>query len=321
MTDPRIRRGPSLGIDAGGTKTAWLALDGDAVLGEGEAESIQATVLGPGSAARRLAEVVRAASAAVGRSFAAAVAGMAGAGSAAVRAEIGHVLAGAGIEPNVVLAGDVLVAAAAALAAGPGVALWSGTGSFAVARAADQRLHRVGGRGWLLGDGGSAFDMARRAAAAAVAAADGLGEPTALARELTAALGVRGPLDLSWTLPQQPPRTIAGLYPLVRRAAEAGDGVALAIQRRGALSLARQAAAALARADLPLSGAMVVLGGGVLAHDDGMQRLVAGALRELGMARPPEVCSRSAARGAAELARAHAAGEMPFARWLADGAA
>jgi len=307
-----------LGIDAGGTKAAWLVLAGDAVQGEGSAGPIQVAALGVREAAVRLGDVIAEAGRATGSHFAAVVAGLAGAGRADARQALSHELTAAGVQVRVQLAGDVVLAAAAALADGPGVALWAGTGSFAVARDTGGRLHRVGGRGSLLGDHGSAHDLARRAAAAVVGAADGLGEETELTRLLPTALGVGAPLDLVPRLQGEPAGTIASLYPCVRRAADAGDRVAAALRAAGAEALAKLALAAGRRAGLPTTTLRVLLGGGVLVHDAAMRALVGTNLAAAGVGPAPELSARTPARGAAELARAVARGTLPLSQWMDD---
>src|SRR5204862_5893414 len=111
---------------------------------------------------------------------AAAVCALAGAGDPNVAGSIAAGLRAEGITFPIAVVGDVVAAAAAGLAGGPGVLLWAGTGSFAIARAHDGALHRAGGRGHLLGDQGSGYDIVRRAAAAVLLAVDDLGPPTAL---------------------------------------------------------------------------------------------------------------------------------------------
>jgi N-acetylglucosamine kinase-like BadF-type ATPase len=310
-----------LGIDAGGSKTAWLVLCGDAVVCEGETAGMQVNALGADVAAQRLRSVFELARGTIGRDCDGVVAGLAGAGSREVRADLLRALAALGKSPPLHLVGDVQVAAAAALSAGPGVAVWSGTGSFAVARAADGLLHRVGGRGWLLGDQGSAFDMARRAAAAVVDAEDGLGPPTALRAALLAAAAVAAATDLGRALQARPPRDLAALYPSVRATAEHGDAAALAVQRGGAEALSALVLAAARRARLHPQDLRVIAGGGVLQHDATFLALVQAACAARGLCADIQLCVRSAAHGAAKLAQAVALRSPPMCSWLSDGAA
>ncbi len=309
-------RNSYLGIDAGGSKTAWVVWRDGEPVDAGVTQPIQVTQLGAAAAAQALAGVLAAVSARWALRCAAA--GLAGAGSPAVRGELREGLRRAGVTVRVHLAGDPEIAAASALATAPGIAVWSGTGSFAIARDARGELHRVGGRGWLLGDQGSGFDLARRGAAAAVAALDGLGPMTALGALLCARLGLREERELGRTLQSLPPHAVAALYPEVRSAAEGGDAVAQRIRNDGAEALAALVGAAAVRARLAPAPA-VWCGGGLLQRDPRLRAALERALLPRGFP-ALHLCSDSAALGAARLAAAVDRGEAPLCGWLpADG--
>jgi ribosome-associated protein len=122
--------------------------------------------------------------------------------------------------------GDVLAAAAAALAEGPGLLVWSGTGSFAIARAANGELHRIGGRGYLLGDQGSGYDLVRAPPRPCCCAIDDLGPATALTAALTKAFGAPAPQRLGAVLQRLDSGEVAQRLPVVLAVAAAGDPVA-----------------------------------------------------------------------------------------------
>jgi glucosamine kinase len=67
---------------------------------------------------------------------------------------------------------DSVIAHAGAFGGGPGVIVIAGTGSFAYGRASDGREKRAGGWGYLFGDEGSAFWIARTALSGAMHDAD-----------------------------------------------------------------------------------------------------------------------------------------------------
>ncbi len=75
---------------------------------------------------------------------------------------------------------DARAALYGAFAGGPGIILIAGTGSIAFAQDENGEVYRCGGWGYLLGDEGSGFDIARRGIAAALQALDGRGKPTPL---------------------------------------------------------------------------------------------------------------------------------------------
>ncbi len=165
-----------LGLDVGGSRCRWEWWPQDAAPG-GDADGAQPVAPGVQAVGERLATALAAATRAARRAPIAAVCATAGVGDASTAAAVADALRARGVAFPVAVTGDVLAAAAAGLADGPGVLLWSGTGSFAIARDAAGALHRVGGRGFLLGDQGSGYDLVRRAAAAALLAADDLGPP------------------------------------------------------------------------------------------------------------------------------------------------
>ena len=198
--------------------------------------------------------------------------------------------------------------AAAALAAGTrrgeGLLIISGTGSLVYGRRADGQERFALGRGPLLGDEGSGFDIGHRALRAAAASADGRGPKTLLELLVPARLGV-GHLDhLIAALEPFEKRRVAAAAPAVFEAAEAGDRVAWSIiqDAAGALSAAARAVAAeLWKA--PEGLREVVLAGGVLEDQESFRRRVAERVREFApraTCRLPEV---EPAVGALRLAR------------------
>lgn len=288
-----------LGVDVGGTHCRcewwpWASRPG------ADARGVQPAVHGVEAAVEALHEVL----ANVGAHGAptAAVCAMAGVGEPSMGRSIADGLRTHGITFPVAIVADVLAAAAAGLADGPSLLLWSGTGSFAVARDCGGDLHRTGGRGYLLGDQGSGFDLVRRAAAAVLLAVDGLGPPTALAEALTAAFGASSPQRLGAVLQRLDSGQIAARLPIVLTTAAAGDAVANEMIEAGVDGLSMLANAAVRRAGLDWHGLPVALGGGVLAQDGVLAPQVVERLASFGTAAPRFLDERAAARGAAWLA-------------------
>ena len=248
---------------------------------------------------------------------AAAVAGIAGAGDPSVRSRLQEEARTADLTLRVT--GDLEVAAAVSLRDGPGVALWSGTGSFAVGRDADGNLVRVGGRGPWLGDQGSGFDLVRRAAAAAVRAADELGPATELGVSLADHFGVRAVERLGGVLARQPVREVAAALPVVAACAGEGDAVAQAVLERGARELVGLAEGVAGRLGVALPTLSVTLGGGVLDHCALVKDAVTEVLRECGFGDVSGV-PRPSAHGAALLAHAFHQEIAPLCSWVRDGA-
>lgn len=135
---------------------------------------------------------------------------------------------------------DAEIALTGATAGEPGIIVIAGTGSMAFGRNASGATARAGGWGYLFGDEGGAFDLSRRALRAALQFEEGWGQPTAL-REmlLEATTGAPNADTLMHRFYNEFSRqAIASLAPLVTRAADQGDPVALEIIDRAARKLA-----------------------------------------------------------------------------------
>ncbi|HPD17002.1 MAG TPA: BadF/BadG/BcrA/BcrD ATPase family protein [Planctomycetota bacterium] len=203
--------------------------------------------------------------------------------------------------------------AAAGLAAGSpdgtGILAVCGTGSLVYARRADGAERFVGGRGPLLGDEGSGFDIGHRALRAAARSADGRGPKSLLEALIPQRLRLAG-IDalVAWASPFAKDR-VAGVAPIVFEAAAAGDEAAKAIIAGAVAELARGIEVA-ARALWPPPEAVerVVLSGGVLRSQPTMRDALAAAVRAFA---PDALCGLAeveGALGAARLARRLAAG-------------
>ncbi|WP_326795255.1 hypothetical protein OG946_06920 [Streptomyces sp. NBC_01808] len=192
-----------IGIDVGGTRirAALARSAGGGVLrtasaGAGNPRSVPPEVLTSRLAAC-VAPLAEAAQAAGTGRIAAVVAGVAGAeprnpddaGTRVAHAALRRALRRGGVRPvQVQIRGDTEIA----FAAGPGapaagVVAIAGTGASAARIAARRQTATIDGHGWLLGDEGSGFWIARQALRAALRSLDGRGPATALVGLLTAA--------------------------------------------------------------------------------------------------------------------------------------
>lgn len=165
----------------------------------------------------------------------------------------------------VVVTDDAVIALAGATAGEPGIITIAGTGSIAYGRNPAGRAVRTGGWGYIYGDEGSGFDIARQAVRAALRAAEGWGPPTALVRVLCEATGsadANGVLHRFYT-PDWPRSRVAALAPLVDQAAMAGDAVARDILRGAAQQLAILTASVRTQLWQPGEPARVAVIGGV----------------------------------------------------------
>ncbi|MBM4035417.1 MAG: hypothetical protein FJ291_27055 [Planctomycetes bacterium] len=179
---------------------------------------------------------------------------------------------------------------------GTGVLVVCGTGSLAYARRADGAERFVGGRGPILGDEGSGFDIGHRALRAALRSADGRGPKSLLETLIPERLGLDG-LDalVAWASPFAKDR-VAGLAPIVFEAAEAGDAVARRIVEGAVAELAHAAeAAADALWPPPARPERVVLSGGVLMNQLAAREALASRIRAFA---PEAACGPPEAEGA-----------------------
>lgn len=303
-----------LGLDVGGSQCRFEWWPAGQRAG-GDAGSVQPAVQGIEVACDGLAAaLLQAAQVAMPT---AAVCALAGVGDRATSDALVVGLRARGIPFPVAVVGDVLAAAAAALADGVGILLWAGTGSFAIARGADGELHRTGGRGYLLSDQGSGYDLVRRAAAAVLLALDGLGPATTLAEVLTNAFAAPSPARLGAVLQRLSPGDVAAKLPLVLATAASGDAVAQDVVEQGVDALVGLALAAARQAGIELAGLPVACGGGVLTAAVAVQSRLQQRLQALGAGSVRLIAPRAAATAAAWLAHGMHTGEQPAARWVA----
>jgi glucosamine kinase len=159
--------------------------------------------------------------------------GVAGVGSAAEAARFAAQLTGFA---QVSVVNDAVSACIGAHAGRDGGLVIVGTGSAGVARIGG-RATIVGGRGFHLGDDGSAARLGLEAARAAIRAADGLGPESELTKQIRASFGDDALAMVLWA-PTATPGDWGALAPLVVEAARAGDAVARALVEAAAAAVA-----------------------------------------------------------------------------------
>jgi N-acetylglucosamine kinase-like BadF-type ATPase len=134
---------------------------------------------------------------------------------------------------------DAEIALMGATAGQPGIIIIAGTGSMAFGRNARGKTARAGGWGYVFGDEGGGFDLTRRALRAALRHEERWGPPTslhALLLEATRAANANDLLHRFYTSEFSRSK-IASFSPLVTRAAEDGDEIALNILKEAAAEL------------------------------------------------------------------------------------
>ena len=258
-----------LGIDGGGTRTrARLADDEGQPLGTGQAGASNMQAQGEAVAQHEILSAIANAFADAGIAptlIHAACLGLAGAARPDERSRFTTWAKQFICERATVISDGELVLAAGTPALW-GIALVAGTGSIAWGKTQVGHMARAGGWGYLLGDEGSGYDLARTALRAAAQAADGRGAPTQLLDAFLRYWQLPNPQALIPKVyrPVLTRAEIAQLAPVVVAQAIQGDAVADDIVRAGARALA-QAVLAVARS-LALQTTPLALTGGLLLN-------------------------------------------------------
>jgi glucosamine kinase len=153
-------------------------------------------------------------------------------------------------------ANDAVIACLGAHAGADGGLIVAGTGSIGVARLGGRDIV-IGGRGFLLGDDGSAARIGADAVRAAMRACDRLGPASPLTQSLMQHFGDDPHVALQWALTAKP-SDYGAFTPEVLEAARAGDAIAGPIVAAAAVAIA-----ALTRAVQALGAERVALVGGL----------------------------------------------------------
>jgi glucosamine kinase len=261
-----------VGLDLGGSGTRAALVDADGALlatGRGGPSGVAASSASRRLLARSLDAALAPIAARVGTSACVVHAGTRGLSLPGRRDSVLLELGTRFPNAQVHVSNDALIALWGGLAGRPGVVVLAGTGSIALARSADGREGRAGGWGYLLGDEGSAYWLGREAMAAYLYVLEDRGPAGALAALVASATGeATVPESIAWVNSgDNPVVRLAGLAPLVARAAEAGDRVAREILSHAGRALADLAASAVSQigpGQLP-DGLNVACCGGVWA--------------------------------------------------------
>lgn len=282
MTD--TLSGFAIGVDAGGSRTTAVLVAADGR--EMRRADGPGGAMRPGEAARAAATIVETARRTtfgtnVTLPVSRAVVGVAGAGRAPERDQLATELrTHAGLAREVHVMGDVELALHAAFGANAGIVIEAGTGSAAYARTPDGVLHRAGGYGWQLGDGGGGYWLGRRALALAAREQDHPGEITTLGSRVMRALGLGSFDDLVRWATTATPAQVAALAPEVLRAASAADAASRDAVREAALELS-YLVAALARRFAGGEPPVVAATGGLLGADSPLRTALADRLADM----------------------------------------
>jgi len=253
-----------LGFDGGGTKTECVLMDETgAILARSRSGASNAVNVGAKAAVAALAEagVEALRSAAKSSSdIAYILAGISGAGEPAVQAEIKILLQPSFPDASIVITSD-LPLTLAATGEIPSVVVIAGTGSAVLGRTAPLKLARAGGFGPIIGDPGSANDIGRKTVAHCFQKFLNK-EKFLLTDEICRTFDCTWPqfVDLAR---EQPTVIFPKIFPIVAKAAEAGDASARSILITAASDLLRQVLEVLDQLQLQNTSFFLAKTGGV----------------------------------------------------------
>jgi N-acetylglucosamine kinase-like BadF-type ATPase len=289
-----------LGIDGGATKTvAWLATrsggDEAAVVGRGTSGPANPQATGFDRALCNLDQAVAAAfedGTVKPGPVAAAVLALAGSDRESNRQVLHRWAHQRRLARRFRVVNDALPVLAAGSPEGWGIALISGTGSFAFGQSPDGRSARAGGWGYLFGDEGSGYWIALAALRAAAKSVDGRAPATQLVDALLRRLDLRDPRELVLAIygTAADRARIASLADLVTQAAEDGDAQAQQILEDAASELAAMVAAVAQNLGFSDATFPLALAGGVLLSNERLRDALEAGLGSLGL-RPASVAS------------------------------
>jgi glucosamine kinase len=284
-----------MGLDIGGSKTQAIRAEEGVVVAEALAGSANVSSVGTAEAGRQLDVILEQLGT---KGICAVCAGAAGVDTPASEARLRDLLAERlpGARIRVMHDSQLILAAAGVL---DGVALISGTGSVAWGRRGGEHA-RAGGWGYLLGDEGSGYWVAREAVRYTLARVDKDDPADRLGQQLAADCGLQFPEQLLDHFYAQPDRRYwAGRARVVFELAQNGDPVSSAIIDAAGSALAELAAAVATRLGLP---GPVVMAGGQAVHQPALQKVVRQRLAERHIT-DVRVLSVDPVRGAVELAQ------------------
>jgi N-acetylglucosamine kinase-like BadF-type ATPase len=166
----------------------------------------------------------------------------------------------------------MVIALEAAFGPGPGVIAIAGTGSIVYGRDAAGDIARSGGWGFAVSDEGSGQWIGRQAVSAVLHAHDA-GHPTALTGMLLEEWNLKSLDELVHAANATPPPEFPRLFPVVLRAAQAGDAAAKALLQDAGTRLADLAAMVIRRLVPQPPHAPVAITGSVFRQSPDVRRI------------------------------------------------
>jgi len=138
---------------------------------------------------------------------------------------------------NIIIESDARIALEGAFKGGAGIILIAGTGSIAFGKDEQERIHRVGGWGRILGDEGSGYYIGKLGVTAVTRHLDGRGEKTMLTKMIARKFGLTDQTAIINAV-YKDGFDLASVAPLVMEAARKKDKVSTLIIEQAVIELA-----------------------------------------------------------------------------------
>jgi N-acetylglucosamine kinase-like BadF-type ATPase len=282
-----------LAVDAGGSKTvAWLvdpARSGkESILGIGRSSAGNPLSVGFAEATRAINEAVsqaRSNACCRGQRVPRAILSIAGAANPELHDQLLTWTHEIILAERIAIVSDVLPVLAAGTPNCCGVAVISGTGSVALARASDGRTARCGGWGYLLGDEGSGYAIGRAGLQHALLNLE-TGKPVSpLGEAFLQALKADSVLSITRTIYRSadPRGAVAALATVVIQAAEKGIVPAQTILEAAAADLAQLVSRTVSLIGWKLGRIPLAVSGGVMVSSKLLQQQLDRQLIQIGL--------------------------------------
>lgn len=254
-----------LGIDGGGSKTTAVVFNdkGDFIC-KACGESINYYSVGIENAQKALSDIIEKLRQ---KEFDCAVIGMSALNERASDEETHKFCNGIINSKKIIMDSDLFIALEAMNVSGECGVVISGTGSMAICKNADGKITHAGGWGYILGDEGSGYSIGLSGIKAAIRAAEGSAEKTALTDECLKYFKINNIYDLidlyySKTVSR---KITAAFAKCVIALAESGDAVSLKIINNEAKMLSETVLALIKNANYNIP---IGLWGGIFQHNE-----------------------------------------------------
>lgn len=262
-----------LGVDGGATKTVCAIADENfQVLGVGISGPCNYNVVGIEKARKNVRSAIERAFSDLDLKDRAAEIGCFGIGGLTTESDyevISNQMVPSDAAKRRIIVNDVVIAFYAVTGGSPGIVVVAGTGSIAYGLNSRGESAFSSGWGWLMGDEGSAFDIARQALTAAAKAYDGRGERTVLVEMFRETFKVDDFKDVVPKIYHEVTSTgIASLSKVVFSAAEEGDKVAIKILKNAGRELGRSVISIARKLFMESEPIIVGASGGVFIASD-----------------------------------------------------